>query len=257
MLYKESQKLLTDKVRILQAQLDAIKENTTEATDEKTAPIQFKIDSIRDEYRNWKIGIMASEPNPYGYKLYLELLENAQDNDKLPVSLLSEYFPTFEEKFPDHPYTEKARFLLQSAEYIKEGGQFLDFPLVDASGKQQPFADRIAQNKLTLLDLWAPWCGSCIRKSREIAKQYESLHEKGLEVIAVVGGIETEEAFLKASKRHQYPWPLHKEINEQHKVWETYGIGRSGGSQFLIDQQGVIRAINPKPEKVAEILDQM
>lgn len=114
----------------------------------------------------------------------------------------------------------------------------------------------INKNKLTLIDLWAPWCGPCIKKSRDVQEIYDEIKPKGFGVIAVIGGIEDEEQYYKAIQKYDYPWGMFMELQNKNQIWEKYNISKSGGSQFLIDRKGEIRAINPSTEEIKKILEE-
>ena len=63
----------------------------------------------------------------------------------------------------------------------------------------------------------------------------------------------TPEAMRKAIERDQYPWLNLIELKDRTKLWNRYGI-RGGGNKFLVDRDGTILAIDPKPDKLEAIL---
>ena len=85
--------------------------------------------------------------------------------------------------------------------------------------------------------------------------EYSKLKAKGFEVFAVVGGIKEKEQYEKTKKKYNYPWKLNYELNQEFKIWEKYNIGRSGGSQFLVNSKGKILAVNPYPKEIDSLLN--
>lgn len=62
-------------------------------------------------------------------------------------------------------------------------------------------------------------------------------------------------AGLAAARKDKYPWVNLLELNDQQQIWNKYGIGNAGGSQFLVDRDGKILLVNPTAEEVIRILE--
>ena len=163
----------------------------------------------------------------------------------------------FKKSFPNHPYNSIAENELNAFKNARIGGQFVDFTANDAKGNPTTLSVQIAKSKLTLLDLWAPWCGPCIRKSKKLLPLYDKLKTSGFDIIGVVGGIATDAEFIRAVEKHNYPWLILMEVSDKNRIWEKYKISRSGGSQFLIDSTGKIMEINPDPERIIQLLSEL
>ena len=52
----------------------------------------------------------------------------------------------------------------------------------------------------------------------------------------------------------KYPWENLVELNDVEQIWVKYGIGNAGGSEFLIDEKGIVVAVNPSIEEVRDFL---
>jgi len=172
-----------------------------------------------------------------------------ENNDITPYADL--YRTVFAPKFPNHPYSEQMEGLFAGLS-IRAGAPFVDFITSDLSGKPVKLSDRIT-GKPAVLHLWASWCGPCRKKGKELIPVYEEFHDKGFVVIGVARekSISTAEAAIKSDK---YPWENLVELNDTEKIWAKYGIENSGGSVFLIDEKGVIVAINPSIEEIRNFL---
>ena len=46
------------------------------------------------------------------------------------------------------------------------------------------------------------------------------------------------------------------ELDDGQKLWTRYMLGNAGGGVFLVDRDGTILAVNPKPEEVQKVLEQ-
>jgi thiol-disulfide isomerase/thioredoxin len=102
--------------------------------------------------------------------------------------------------------------------------------------------------------LWAPWCGPCRRRSRELIPLYEKYKNNKLIIVGVVGGIKDIEAYNVAIEQEKYPWKNYVEIKNQNKIWEKYNISKAGGGIFVINNKGKILAINPSIEDLEKII---
>jgi hypothetical protein len=69
-----------------------------------------------------------------------------------------------------------------------------------------------------------------------------------------IGAIRRHDQFLQSINKYKYPWTVLSEINNENDIWEKYGISKSGGSQFLVDNVGKILAINPSTEELEKII---
>ncbi len=197
---------------------------------------------------------VKEQVNIYGYNKLLRILRIQKDRRNIAIDSLKKYCDLFLKEFPNHPYNEIAQYRLNGLTNIKVGGDYVNFTAQDSNANSVTLSEIISKNKFTLLDLWSPWCGPCIRKSQKIVPIYEEFREKGFEVIGVVGGINTTEKYKEAIKKHKYPWTLLAEVNYENSLWEKYSISGGGGSQFLIDNNGKILAISPSPNDLRKFI---
>ena len=83
---------------------------------------------------------------------------------------------------------------------------------------------------------------------------YLKYKDSGFGIIGVVGGIKNIESYQKAIDKENFPWRNLREINNENRIWEKFNIMNSGGATFLIDNEGIILAINPTIEETEKIL---
>lgn len=199
---------------------------------------------------------VKEQVNIYGFSKLLKILKIQKDRRNIAIDSLKRYCDIFQKQFPNHPYNELSQHRLDGLKNIKVGGDYVNFTAQDSNANSVTLSEIISKNKFTLLDLWAPWCGPCIRKSQKTVSVYEEFKEKDFEVIGVIGGINTKEKYIEAIRKHKYPWILLAEVNDENSLWEKYSISGSGGSQFLIDNKGKILAANPSPDDLKKIIQE-
>lgn len=216
--------------------------------------VSYKIDSIYKEGALFELQCAGHEANIYGYSKFISILRIEKDRRLLPIDTLNKYHNLFLQRFPNHPYNLISQYRINGLINIKVGGNYVDFTAPDSTGKNITLSKYISKNKLTLIDLWAPWCRPCIQKSKKIVPIFEEFKDSGFGVIGVVGGISNKEQFVQAIKKYKYPWTVLSEISNKNDIWEKYSISKSGGSQFLVDNKGIILAINPEPYELREFI---
>ncbi|MCM1109541.1 MAG: AhpC/TSA family protein [Clostridium sp.] len=140
---------------------------------------------------------------------------------------------------------------LKAKQTSEPGNQISDFTLTDINGDELTLSQVVKENKLTLLDCWASWCGPCMGEMPNVVKVYEQYHNQGFEVVGISFD-KDESSWKNAIEKMGMTWRQASELNGwDNKVKELYGID---GIPFtlLIDQNGTIIAKNLRDENLAE-----
>ena len=137
------------------------------------------------------------------------------------------------------------------------GKDFTDFKMATPTGAVKTLSSFVKQNKLTLVDFWASWCGPCRREMPHVKKLYADFHSKGLEIVGVSFD-ESKEAWTGAIASMGLKWPQLSDLKGwQNEAGQLYGI-TSIPATLLIDKQGKIVAFGLRgaelEAKVAELL---
>ena len=208
-------------------------------------------DSTYQEWLRWNLQYAMEHPTIVGYSILVTETRDGKEriNDILPYADV--YQTIFAPKYPNHPYTAKMIDLLTGSSF-KAGVPFVDFIAVDFTGNPVKLSERIA-GKSAVLHLWASWCGPCRQKGKELIPVYEEFRDKGFTIVGVARerNISTAEAAVKLDK---YPWENLVELNDVEQIWVKYGIGNAGGSVFLIDEKGIIVAVNSSIDEIRNFL---
>lgn len=164
---------------------------------------------------------------------------------------------TLQSTYPNHEYSERLKYLAKDQEAITYGKNFSDISIKPSQSSSEliRLSTVVSQNKYTLLDLWAPWCGGCIEKSLQIKPHFDELKAMGFGIFSFMGGLKNPEIFDQTMSKFSYPWKVYKDLDQQVNIWMKYNIGNAGGAQFLIDQTGSIVAINPSLEEIKQYLE--
>lgn len=184
------------------------------------------------------------------------------------VQLLTSYANAFEtakvkallEKVPATYSTDKDIVALKehiaTLEKTEVGQKFIDFTMNTPEGKEVKLSDFIAQNKLTLIDFWASWCGPCRAEMPNVVAAYSQFKAKGFGIVGVSLD-NNAEAWKKAIKDLNITWAQMSDL----KGWDCegaklYGV-RAIPATVLVDQQGTIVARNLRGEELGAKLGEL
>ena len=119
------------------------------------------------------------------------------------------------------------------------GQSFIDITIPSMDGGELKLSDIIRDNKLTLVDCWASWCGPCRAEMPNVVSLYEKYHKKGLEIVGISFD-EDETAWKNAVKTMHMTWPQASELRSWDNIMtQKYGV-TSIPYTILIDSNGTI-----------------
>ena len=195
-------------------------------------------DSFRDEY---------IKAHPESFVTHYILDQVKQD---YPLDQLKEMVAAFT---TESLYKTDLNDYIAKQERLEVGQPFIDFTLMTKDGTEAVLSEIIAQNKLTLVDFWASWCGPCRHENPVVKAAYEQFHELGFDVIGVSVD-QDEAAWLKAVEEDQLPWTQVRDSeNNASEAYLIYYIP----SNFLFDQEGNMVAKGLRGEDLAAKLSEL
>ena len=151
-------------------------------------------------------------------------------------------------------YRDHINEYIAAQERLEVGQPFIDFTLKTKEGENVSLAEVIAQNKITMVDFWASWCGPCRQENPVVKAAYEKFHDLGFNVLSVSVD-QDEAAWLNAVEEDQLPWTQVRD--SEHKASDDYMIYYIPAN-FLYDQHGTMVAKGLRGDdlaaKLAELL---
>lgn len=197
------------------------------------------------------LDILDAEPSIARYALLAEQMQY-----RLPESeVLDLYYRRYADALSEHYLAAYCRRQLSGLQ-LQVGSAYIDFEAPDPEGTMHRFSELIAGSKITMLDLWASWCGPCRRASKEMIPLYEQYRDRGFTVVGVAREAENLKALNRAIEQDNYPWPQLVELDNRIHLWSQYGCGNAAGRRLLINAEGVILAIDPTIEELTAAVKQ-
>ncbi len=88
---------------------------------------------------------------------------------------------------------------------IAPGKPFKEVIAKDINNEEIALSETIKNNKFTLLEFWASWCGPCRGEFPHLKKAYKTYNSKGFEIYGLSLD-DKEDRWLKALKEEDTPW---------------------------------------------------
>ena len=208
---------------------------------------------INAEADAWQRQWAEDHPTLVGLYLVREQLQREGQPDSVYDALAALFERRYAAPFAAHPVTAECRDLIAGHTALRPGARYIDYTATRLDGGEERIGTLLA-GRVTLVDLWASWCGPCRRNSLRLIPVYEKWRPYGFQVIGIAREHGDTRAMRQAIGRDGYPWAQFVDLDDRHGVWEKHRLARSGGGTVLVDSDGTVMAVNPTAEEVDRLL---
>ena len=188
--------------------------------------------------------------NELGFMLVTHFFDPANDGNEL-----KELFAMMPEEFRQRQLIVKLENQLKALEGTGIGQKITDFSLNTPDGEPLSVMSIASQNKVTILDFWASWCGPCRREMPFMRKLYAQYEPKGLGIIGISLD-EDADQWKQAINSMELQWPQISDL----KGWDSSAAQRfqvrAIPFMLIIDQQGVILQSGLRGEQLEQFISQ-
>ena len=194
-----------------------------------------------------KLDYIDKNPSIAAYFMLIECCK--MSSELFDATLLKRLTEKYTHKYKTHPYTQQ---FLQTPFAV--GEKYFDFTLKDINGTSYKLSDKI-NGKYAVIDIWAPWCGSCLTRSRALKSLYNDFSRNDFEIIGVSSKYYKVEDVEKVLRKENYPWlTLIDSDDWKSDINIQYNIVNAGGVTILVNKKGIVLAINPTIDYIKSTL---
>ncbi len=208
-------------------------------------------DSLEQGLSKKELEFYAAKPSLYALTKVYNALQYSRDDEDRKKRFCELYDNLLVDYRPDYYYHDKIK-ALRIAEQLKPGNQYIDYNITLDNGEKISLSE-LAAGKVTLIDLWASWCGPCRKLSMEYIPVYEKYKDDGFNVISIAREQYADD-MKRAVEQDGYPWKTYLELNDENNIWMLNGVGNGGGTTFLIDKTGKIIVVHPSAKELDEYI---
>jgi peroxiredoxin len=146
---------------------------------------------------------------------------------------------------------ELGKYIL-SAKSFRIGSDFPDLKVTD-QGKPIDLKAKLTSDQFTLIDFWYSECGPCIGQFDELKRIYSIYKKEGFNIVGISNeSIKTIEKWRVVIDNYKLPWKQYIDMNGFECNELNINIFPSN---FLINQEGKIIAMNLNPNELNVFLD--
>lgn len=187
--------------------------------------------------------------NELGYLLLTMYNNDIDDQDK------TQLIAQLPDKMRSRAAIKQLEATIAQRSKTAEGSTLADYTMDDIDGNPTSILALVKQNKLTVIDFWASWCGPCRAEMPTVVKMYADNKAKGLGIIGI--SLDNDKAkWAAAVKQLGITWPQLSDLkgwgNGFAKVFAVNGIPYT----VVIDQQGKILKKGLRGEELARYVEQ-
>ena len=144
---------------------------------------------------------------------------------------------------------------VEKRESLAPGNQAPDFTLNDPDGNPVTFSKVYPENKVTMIDFWASWCGPCRRFNPTLTKIYAKYSKKGFGIIGVSLDSDKDK-WVEAIKKDKLVWKHVSDLQYWNsEAGQLYNISSIPQSYF-VDSEGKILLASPGEEQIESFLEE-
>lgn len=110
-----------------------------------------------------------------------------------------------------------------------------DFQMFDAAGKTWRLAD--LKGKVTLVNLWATWCGPCRNELPYLQKVFDKVRERDDLAVLTLNADDNPGLVPPFLEENQYTFPVLPAVNYLVKLLPEFSVPRN----WIVDAEGVLR----------------
>ncbi len=187
---------------------------------------------------------------------YQYMLEDQSNYDNLGDEFKAEYDELFSLK---DDLLKNATYTKPSSLFDRVAGQKVSFTTTDFDGNTVNSEDIFAQNEITMINVWATWCGWCIKELPDLEKINKNLASKNCAIIGLCGDADDPAAFKDAQELLKENGVTYLNIKPYDGWEDVFDMTNGWPTSFFVDKNGEMIAapiIGAAPDRYEEHIDE-
>ena len=210
----------------------------------KANQLMDKVEELYESTESLQEDFVKNNPASYATPYVLAGIQYGKEADELEA-LVNALDPNVQLS----PLVMDMKDKIEKLKKVAVGQVAPDFTQNDADGNPVKFSDVYSQNKVTLLDFWASWCGPCRQENPNVVAVFNDYNKDGFTVFGVSLDRD-KEGWLKAIDDDQLHWTQVSDLAYwSNEVAQEYAIN-SIPSNILVGQDGTILAKNKRGDEL-------
>ena len=135
----------------------------------------------------------------------------------------------------------------------------LDFETVDIEGNSISSADLFAEHKITMVNIWASWCGPCVSELPELEELNKEFQEKDAAIVGLLYDGDDEQGLLDAKEIIEMTGVTYTILLPWDTMWEEV-YTEVFPTTFFVNSEGEVvgdMIVGAIPELYTEALDEL
>jgi Thiol-disulfide isomerase and thioredoxins len=232
--------------------LDSLMKTYGTATEEGKKYIENMYDAFKEKVDKIKNDFISA--NPTSFFALNTLLENVESEPIDSVEAKLAKFKAIPE-YAKNKNINKIENIISTLKTLAPGSIAPDFTQNDPEGNPVTFSNVYKQNKVTMVDFWASWCGPCRAFNPTLVEIYEKYKNKGFGIIGVSLDRE-KEPWIKAIDNDKLTWVHVSDLGYwDNAVAKQYYV-RFVPQNIFVDSEGKIIKRHASEDEIITLLEE-
>lgn len=193
--------------------------------------------------------------NPDSYVALYHLVKLSPDN-LLNYETVFPYYSKISASVRETALGKEFGKKVQASKSVLTGEMYKDFVSTTPDGKSLALNEILKNNKYTLLDFWASWCGPCRAENPHVVKTYQAFKDKGFSILSVSLDDKAEK-WNEAIKADGMPWHHVSSLKGWKEPAAALYYVKAIPMNALIDSNGKIVATNLRGDTLYEKINSL